>query len=189
LTRKRAFLFIVRLDEEPLPPLLAPRKHIDLVEAADRLVSTWRADRKSELPVFPQPVPPQPGGPTVAISVRSHDLGVTHVVMTPLHLTGAELYRAVFKAMQLPTEQATFNGTIGMRFSYELFQQDKPIPDDQSAVDLVSDLVDIAVRVESFGPRGPDNNKEFRPDEDLDEGLDVDQQRMLLVAAFRHLLP
>ncbi|MET9625818.1 TIR domain-containing protein [Lentzea sp. NPDC006480] len=189
LTRKRAFLFIVRLDEEPLPPLLAPRKHIDLVEAADRLVGTWRADRKSELPVFPQPVPPEPGGPTVAISVRSHDLGTTHVVMTPLHLTGAELYRAVFKALQLPTEQATFNGTVGMRFSYELFQQDKPIADDESTVELVSDLVDIAVRVESVAPRGPYSNKEFRPDEDLDEGLDVDQQRMLLVAAFRHLLP
>ncbi|MEV6239833.1 TIR domain-containing protein [Lentzea sp. NPDC051838] len=189
VTRRRAFLFIVRLDEEPLPPLLAPRKHIDLVEAADRLVATWRSDRKSELPVFPQPVPPAPDGPTVALSVRSHDLGVTHVVMTPLHLTGAELYRAVHKALQLPKEQATFNGTIGMRFSYELFQQEKPIPDDQSTVELVSDLVDIAVRVESFGPRGPYNNKEFRPDDELDEGLDVDQQRMLLVAAFRHLLP
>ncbi|HEX8866713.1 MAG TPA: TIR domain-containing protein, partial [Lentzea sp.] len=176
LTRKRAFLFIVRLDEEPLPPLLAPRKHIDLVEAADRLVTTWRSDRKSELPVFPQPVPPELDGPTVAISVRSHDLGTTHIVMTPLHLTGAELYRAVFKALQLPTEQATFDGAIGMRFSYELFQQDKPIPDDQSTVELVSDLVDIAVRVESFGPRGPYNNKEFRPDDELDEGLDVDQQ-------------
>ncbi|NKE61947.1 CHAT domain-containing protein [Lentzea sp. PSKA42] len=189
MTRRRAFLFIVRLDEEPLPPLLAPRKHIDLVDAADRLVATWRADRKSELPVFPQPVPPALDGPTVAISVRSHDLGVTHVVMTPLHLTGAALYRAVFDAMQLPTEQATFDGTIGMRFSYELFQQNEPIPDDQSTVELVSDLVDIAVRVESFGPRGSYNTKEFRQDEELDEGLDVDQQRMLLVAAFRHLLP
>jgi hypothetical protein len=159
------------------------------VEAADRLVATWRADRKSELPVFPQPVPPAPDRPTVAISVRSHDLGVTHVVMTPVHLTGAELYRTVFKAMQLPTEQATFDGAIGMRFSYELFQQNESIPDDQSTVELVSDLVDIAVRVESFGPRGPFSNKEFRPDDELDEGLDVDQQRMLLVAAFRHLLP
>ncbi|MEU0881990.1 TIR domain-containing protein [Lentzea sp. NPDC005914] len=189
ISRRRAFLFIVRLDEEPLPPLLAPRKHIDLVEAPDRLVATWRADRKSELPVFPQPVPPTTGGPTVAISVRSHDLGVTHVVMTPLHLTGADLYRAVFKALRLPTEQATFDGAIGMRFSYELFQQNEPIPDDQSTVELVSDLVDIAVRVESFGPRGPYSNKEFLPDEEIDEGLDVDQQRMLLVAAFRHLLP
>lgn len=189
MTRRRAFLFIVRLDEEPLPPLLAPRKHIDVVDAADRLVATWRADRKSELPVFPQPVPPALDGPTVAISVRSHDLGTTHVVMTPLHLTGAALYRAVFDAMQLPTEQATFDGAIGMRFSYQLYQQNEPIPDDQSTVELASDLVDIAVRVESFGPRGSYNNKEFRPDEELSEGLDVDQQRMLLVAAFRHLLP
>ncbi|MCP2243676.1 TIR domain-containing protein [Lentzea aerocolonigenes] len=189
MTRRRAFLFIVRLDEEPLPPLLAPRKHIDMVDAADRLVATWRADRKSEFPVFPQPVPPTPDGPTAAISVRSHDLGVTHVVMTPLHLTGAALYRAVFEAMQLPTEQATFDGTIGMRFSYELYQHNDPIPDDQSVVELTSDLVDIAVRVESFGPRGPFNTKEFRADDELDEGLDVDQQRMLLVDAFRHLLP
>ncbi|MFS8096219.1 TIR domain-containing protein [Lentzea alba] len=189
ISRRRAFLFIVRLDEEPLPPLLAPRKHIDLVDAADRLVTTWRADRKSELPVFPQPMPPAPDGPTVAISVRSHDLGVTHVVMTPLHLTGAALYRTVFKALQLPTEQSTFDGAIGMRFSYELFQQTDPIADDQSTVELSSDVVDLAIRVESFGPRGPYNNKEFLPDEEVDEGLDVDQQRMLLVAAFRHLLP
>ncbi|MGI5504982.1 TIR domain-containing protein [Lentzea sp. CA-135723] len=178
MTRRRAFLFIVRLDEEPLPPLLAPRKHIDLVDAADRLVATWRADRKSELPVFPQPVPPTPDGPTVAISVRSHDLGTTHIVMTPLHLTGAGLYRSVFEAMQLPTEQVTFDGTIGMRFTYELYQQNEPIPDDQSTVELASDLVDIAVRVESF-----------KQDKETDDGLDVDQQRMLLVAAFRHLLP
>lgn len=189
MARRRAFLFIVRLDEEPLPPLLAPRKHIDLVDAADRLVTTWRADRKSELPVFPQPVPPTPTGPTIAISVRSHDLGVTHVVMTPLHLTGAELYRAVHRAMQLPAEQSTFDGAIGMRFSYELLQQNEPIADDQSTVELNSDVLDLAIRVESFGPRGPYNNKEFLPDDDIDEGLDVDQQRMLLVAAFRHLLP
>jgi tetratricopeptide (TPR) repeat protein len=189
MTRRRAFLFIVRLDEEPLPPLLSPRKHVDLMDAADRLVATWRADRKSEVPVFPQPAPPAPDGPTVAISVRSHDLGVTHVVMAPLHLTGAALYRAVFAGMRLPSEQTTFDGAIGMRFSYELLQHDDPIPDDQSTVQLTSNLVELAVRVESFGPRGPYNNKEFREDEELDEGLDVDQQRMLIVAAFRHLLP
>ncbi|WP_086668425.1 TIR domain-containing protein [Lentzea kentuckyensis] len=177
LTRRRAFLFIVRLDEEPLPPLLAPRKHVDLVNTADSLVAIWRADRKSELPVFPQPMPPTPDGPTTAISVRSHDLGVTHIVMAPLHLTGADLYRAVFAALRLPTEQPTFDGTIGMRFSYELLQQDKKIPDDQSTVDLKSGIVDIAVRVESFEPKS------------ADDGLDVDRQRMLLVAAFRHLLP
>lgn len=177
MTRRRAFLFIVRLDEEPLPPLLAPRKHADLMTAADRLVATWRADRKSELPVFPQPMPPTPDGPTVAISVRSHDLGVTHVVMAPLHLTGAALHRAVFDGLRLPAEQATFDGTIGMRFSYELLQQNRPIPNDQSTVDLRSGIVDIAVRVESLVPKS------------ADEGLDVDQQRMLLVAAFRHLLP
>ncbi|MET9224869.1 TIR domain-containing protein [Lentzea sp. NPDC003310] len=187
MTRRRAFLFIVRLDEEPLPPLLAPRKHIDLVDAADRLVATWRSDRKSELPVFPQPVPPTPDGPTVAISVRSHDLGTTHVVMTPLHLTGVTLYQAVFDAMQLPTEQVTFDGTVGMRFSYELYQQNEPIANNESTVELASDVVDIAVRVESFGPRPGYHNKELRPEPE--EGLDVDQQRMLLVAAFRHLLP
>jgi hypothetical protein len=187
MTRRRAFLFIVRLDEEPLPPLLAPRKHIDFVDAADRLVAIWRSDRKSELPVFPQPVPPTPNGPTVAISVRSHDLGTTHVVMIPLHLTGAALYKSVFDAMQLPTEQATFDGAIGMRFTYELYQQNEPIPNDQSTVELTSDVVDIAVRVESFGPPGTQGNKEFRPLPE--EGLDVDQQRMLLVNAFRHLLP
>ncbi|MFD5825424.1 TIR domain-containing protein [Lentzea sp. NPDC060358] len=179
VTRRRAFLFIVRLDEEPLPPLLAPRKHIDLVDAADRLVATWRADRKSELPVFPQPVPPAPDGPTVSLSVRSHDLGVTHVVMAPLHVTGAELYQVVFDALRLPTEQATFDGSTGMRFSYELFRQNESIPADQSTVDMTPDVVDIAVRVESHGAR----------DGASDEGLDVDQQRMLLVAAFRHLLP
>lgn len=189
MTRRRAFLFLVRLDEEPLPPFLAPRKHVDLADAADRLVATWRADRKSELPVFPQPVPPTPDGPTAAVSVRSHDLGTTHVVMTPLHLTGAALYRAVFDAMQLPTEQVAFDGTVGMRFSYELYQHNEPIPDDQSTVELTSDLVDIAVRVESFGGRAARGTREYREDEELDEGLDVDRQRMLLVAAFRHLLP
>lgn len=189
LTRRRAFLFIVRLDEEPLPAVLAPRKHIDLVEAADRLVTTWRADRKSELPVFPQPVPPAPGGPTVAISVRSHDLGVTHIVMTPLHLTGTELHRTVTEALRLPAEQATFDGTVGMRFTYELFSQNKPIPADESTVELATDLVDISISIESIAPRRPYSTREYRPDDDLDKGFDVDQQRMLLVAAFRHLLP
>ncbi|SDF96451.1 CHAT domain-containing protein [Lentzea fradiae] len=182
VTRRRAFLFLVRLDEEPLPPL-APRKHIDLVDAADRLVATWRTDRKSELPVFPQPVPPAPDGPTTAISVRSHDLGVTHVVMVPLHVTGAELYQAVFDGLRLPTEQATFDGATGMRFSYELFQQNTSIPTDQSIVELASDVVDIAVRVEPLGTGSSPRAQR------ADEGFDVDQQRMLLVAAFRHLLP
>ncbi|SER23643.1 CHAT domain-containing protein [Lentzea xinjiangensis] len=185
LTRRRAFPFIVRLDEEPLPPLLVPRKHFDLFDAAERLVATWRADRKSELPVFPQPVPPAPHGPAVAISVRSHDLGVTHIVMTPLHVTGAELYRTVFDALRLPTEQATFDGTTGMRFSYELYRQNESIPADESVVELPSGVVDIAVRVEPLGHTG----EEPHPDDEDGEGFDVDRQRMLLVAAFRHLLP
>lgn len=186
MARRRAFLFIVRLDEEPLPPLLAPRKHIDLMHAAERLVATWRADRKSELPVFPQPTPPVPGGPTAAISVRSHDLGVTHVVMTPLHLTGNALYRAVHEAMKLPTEQTTFDGAIGMRFSYHLSQGNDLIPDTESTVELRSDVVDIEIRVESFSPRGASAPQNSREDE---TELEVDQQRLLLVAAFRHLLP
>lgn len=174
MARRRAFLFIVRLDEEPLPPLLAPRKHIDLVDATDRLVTTWRSDRKSELPVFPQPTPPLSDGPTVALSIRSHDLGVTHVVMAPLHLTGEALHRAVHEAMRLPPQQT--NGPIGMRFSYRLSQQGETIHDTESTVELRSDVVDIEIRVESFGQK------------DLDE-LEQDEQRRLLVAAFRHLLP
>ena len=185
MTRRRAFLFIVRLDEEPLPSLLAPRKHIDLTDAAERLVATWRADRKSELPVFPQPTPPAVKGPTAAISVRSHDLGVTHVVMTPLHLTGTALYRAVHAAMKLPAEQTTFDGAVGMRFSYHLSQGNEPITDSESTVELRSDVVNIEIRVESFGPRGAFSLQNYREEDDPD----VSQQRLLLVAAFRHLLP
>jgi hypothetical protein len=173
LTRRRAFLFIVRLDEEPLP-LLVPRKHIDLVDAADRLVTTWRSDRKSALPVFPQPQPPVPGDPTVAVSVRSHDLGITHVVMAPLHLTGESLHQAVHGALRLPEEQVDFDGEIGMRFSYRLVQQGRPIARDQSTVELKSDAVELGIRVEWLGQ---------------EDALDVDQQRLLLIAAFRHLLP
>ncbi|ANZ38065.1 hypothetical protein BBK82_20370 [Lentzea guizhouensis] len=171
LTRRRAFLFIVRLDEEPLP-LLAPRKHFDHVDAAERLVTTWRADRKSALPVFPQPRPPVPDGPTVAVPVRSHDLGITHVVMAPLHLTGESLHGAVHHALQLPEQQVGFDGSISMRFSYQLLHQGKPIERDESTVDLTA--VDLGIKVEWLGP---------------EDALDVDQQRLLLIAAFRHLLP
>lgn len=182
LTRRRSFLFIVRLDEEPLPPLLIPRKHIDLMDAADRLVATWRADRKSELPVFPQPAPPHLDGPTAAVSVRSRDLGVTHVVMTPLHLTGNALHEAVHTAMMLPAEQTTFDGSAGMRFSYELLHANEPIPNSKSTVDPRPDTVDIEIRIDSFGPRNALAEQQGGE-------LDVDQRRLLLAAAFRHLLP
>ncbi|KOV84035.1 hypothetical protein ADL03_18685 [Nocardia sp. NRRL S-836] len=173
LTRRRAFLFVVRVDEEPLP-LLTPRKHIDLVDAADRLVTTWRADRKSALPVFPQPRPPVPDGPTVAVPVRSHDLGITHVVMAPLHLTGESLHRAVHSALRLPEEQAGFDGQVGLRFSYRLSQQGTVIAPGESTVDPRSDVVDLGIHVEWLAG---------------DDALDVDQKRLLLIAAFRHLLP
>ncbi|MEU7479147.1 toll/interleukin-1 receptor domain-containing protein [Lentzea sp. NPDC042327] len=171
LTRRRAFLFIVRVDEEPLP-LLTPRKHVDLVDAVERLVTAWRSDRKSALPVFPQPRPPVADGPTVAVSVRSHDLGITHVVMAPLHLTGEALHGAVHTALRLPEEQVSFDGTVAIRFSYQLLHQDSPIARDESTVDLTA--VDLGIRVEWLGP---------------EDALDVDQQRLLLIAAFRHLLP
>ena len=65
LRDRRAFLFVVRLDDTPLPRLLSTRKYLDSAlgwpAVANALMDTWRRDRATKMPVVPATGRPIPG--------------------------------------------------------------------------------------------------------------------------------
>lgn len=61
INEERSFLFIVRLDHTPLPPLLAVRRYLDGMcdwpSVARDLADAWLDDFDTGTPVFPPPDP------------------------------------------------------------------------------------------------------------------------------------
>ena len=187
LAERRAFLFVMRLDATPLPPLLAPRKYLDATDwddAVARLVAAWQRDLAQRVPVVPQPRPTTPG---MTVYVRNHALGVAHTVTTTPDATGQELYEQVRWALDLPDQESRFGGRVGLRFSYRLLARDEPLPDKPlSDVDITEgDTLDLEVLVEPFGPDGPQENWVMR----ADKGPNRKLLSTMLRSAFRHLAP
>lgn len=81
ISEERSFLFIVRLDETPLPPLLAVRRYLDGVHdwpsVARDLAGTWLDDLDTGAPVFRPPDPkPQTERSTLVVRMRNQALSV-----------------------------------------------------------------------------------------------------------------
>lgn len=200
LQERRSFLFVVRLDETPLPSLLAPRQYLDAFdgnwdEVANELAAAWRRDRAVGEPVLPAPrsVVTHNGAdrcPTIVLYVRNRTLAVAHVIVVPAESTGRKLESMVRDALKLPDVETKFGGAVGMRFHYQLKKAGEPISFDKTLVELhITDgtTIDLEVQVESFGPAGPSLVMTYR--HGTSTGLSPAVTRSLISSAFGHLLP
>ncbi|MGH3921312.1 MAG: toll/interleukin-1 receptor domain-containing protein [Pseudonocardiaceae bacterium] len=189
LQERRSFLFIVRLDMTPLPPLLAPRQYLDAVdtnwdELVNELAATWSRDLAVGEPVLPAPCAAatrngefQPSN--IIVYIRNRALSVAHVIAVPAGSTGQDLEGLVRSALALPDVEEKFGGTVGMRFHYQLRNADSAIVDGAT--------VDLEVQVESFGPTGPSRTITYR--QGVPTGLPPATTRALINSAFDHLIP
>ncbi len=107
LQERRSFLFIVRLDKTPLPPLLAPRQYVDAFdnnwgELVGELAAIWHRDRAVGEPVLPAPHSAAKNDgegkrPIIVLYIRNRALSVAHVIAVPKESKGQELESLVRK--------------------------------------------------------------------------------------------
>jgi hypothetical protein len=196
--RARPFVFIVRLDDSELPPVLAPRRYLDAFggrreAAADQLAAVWTADRAVGTKVLPapQPVPePQPRTqPILHIYARNQSLRVSHEVRIPAGATSRTLVAALTAQLALPKEASEYGGAVGVRFGYRYqLAGERLDPDSTIPLPLAEgDVVDIEVVVEPFGPDGAlADPVSFLPGRDY--AIPPEMIRELCQKAIEHLL-
>lgn len=201
LLERRSFLFIVRLDKTPLPPLLAPRHYLDAAdnswdELVNQLVTTWLRDRAVGEPVLPAPCPTTTENgaderQNIVLHVRNRALSVAHVIAVPEESTGRQLASLVCVALALPDVEEKFGGAVGMRFYYRLENARRTISDDPRRLDELhitdGDTIDLEVQVESFGPEGSSPLVAYR--KGVSTSLSPVTTRSLINSAFGHLIP
>ncbi|MCS7478529.1 toll/interleukin-1 receptor domain-containing protein [Umezawaea endophytica] len=195
LAGRRAFLFVVRLDDRVPPTLLSTRRYLDAEDdwavVADQLTAAWKADSSVAATVLPVPVPSavDGGGPSISLHVRNRALSVAHVLDVPAEATGEELHVLVRTALALPDEETRFGGAVGLRFFYQLKSGDDHIPDEPLARVGITDgaTIDIEVRMESFGPDGSFARSTFRRGEAT--AATPAMVRTLVRSALGHLFP
>lgn len=196
--RARPFVFIVRLDDSELPPVLAPRRYLDAFGgrrhfAADQLAAVWTRDRALGTKVLPAPAPvPEPAPrdePTLHIYARNQSLQVSHEVRIPHGVTSRVLVAAITEQLALPTEASEYGGAVGVRFAYRYRHAGESLTED-SDVPLAlgdGDVVDIEVVVEPFGPDGAlADPVSFLPGRDY--AIPPEMIRDLCQKAIEHLL-
>ncbi len=166
LQERRSFLFIVRLDATPLPPLLAPRQYLDAFNNWDDLVNElaaiWGRDRAVGEPVLPACFLAATGigeaqPPNIVLYVRNRALSVAHVIAVPVESTGQDLESLVRAELALPDIEKRFGGAVGMRFHYQFKNDDKTIPFDKTLAELhITDgaTIEFEVEIESFDSAG-----------------------------------
>ena len=163
--RARPFVFIVRLDDSDLPPVLAPRRYLDAFGglrevAADQLATVWKRDRAVGTRVLPAPAPvPEPdphAAPALHVYARNQSLHVSHEVRLAIAATPRNLIAALTEQLALPTEASEYGGAVGVRFSYRYQHAGVQLdPRSDSPLGLAEgDVVDIEVVVEPYGPDG-----------------------------------
>lgn len=172
LTNRRTFLFIVRVDDTPLPTIIATRRYLDarggVARVAETLAATWRGDRDARVPVLPAPGVEASGGragtdePTIELKIHNCDFDVAHVHRTAESTTGADLMAQVRKVLELPSDlrpEGTVN--VGLRFRYRLVRHGIPLSEGPLAAKSLTALhladgnsVDLEVIAEAFGPTG-----------------------------------
>lgn len=162
--RARPFVFIVRLDESELPPVLAPRRYLDAFggmrqQAADQLAAVWTRDRALGTRVLPAPAgvaEPVNDASIVHVYARNQSLRVSHEVRIRTGASTRDLVAALTEQLALPTEASEYGGAVGVRFGYKYQHAgEQLVPDSDVPLRLAEgDVVDVEVIVEPFGPEG-----------------------------------
>ena len=196
--RARPFVFIVRLDDSDLPPVLAPRRYLDAFgghreTAADQLAAVWTRDREVGTKVLPAPVPvPEPtprDEPTLHVYARNQALRVSHEVRIRVGATSRELVEALAEQLALPTEASEYGGAVGVRFGYRYRHSGEQLVEDSDVPLGLTEgaVIDIEVVVEPFGPDGALSDPvSFLPGRDY--AIPPEMIRDLCQKAIEHLL-
>jgi TIR domain-containing protein len=191
---RRSFLFVVCLDETPLPPLLAVRRYLNGYEnwheVAQDLVDTWKDDLNTGTPAFPPPNPTRELGPhTLTVRVRNRAMRMTHVVGTRADATGTDLIATVTTALALPGKESQLNGALEVHFTYRLLlQDDTEVTQQPLKAQAITDgtLLDLEIHAQASGPDGPYGETTYRSERANSETPDI---AALTNKAFAHLTP
>lgn len=194
LRLRRAFLFVLRLDQTRLPPLLQPRQYLDAFvdwdQAVDRLARGWHEDRAVRMPVLPAPSPvtTNDDAPRVIVRVRNTTLAVVHVLAVPARVSRPKLEALVYASLALPDKITEFNGAVGLRFRYQLVRDGEQLPDTASELDIREGTqLDLVVTYSAFvgDTSHPGVEVRDRGSRDLSRKL----TDTLIRKAFHHLMP
>lgn len=199
MREKRRFLFVVRLDDTPVPPLLTTRPQLDgrgdARPAVAELVATWARECALGDPVLPSPNPPE-RAPELAFYVQNRALSVYHKLEhVPAGATVGQLMGQTRAELRLRRQVTEFDGSVGLRFSYRFLLDDEPLPEDKllAAFGLGhGDAVQLEVTIEPFGPDGGSAAGTYLSGDDGPEGaarLSPTLLRALADEAFSHLRP
>ena len=165
VTEKRAFLVAGRLEDNPLPALLAPRLRVDLFPELQpgigQIIDTWRADRNAEQatqrPVASSPIAQQDDAEPNTVYVTSEAFGITVPVRVDLNAPAGLLLDRIVARAALP-KVWQWEGKIGVRFTYTLMNDEKPLDRRKSlAVQDVADrsVVWLKTRMSQFSDAAP----------------------------------
>jgi len=204
LRERKVFLFVVRLDDVTLPPVLSARRVLDadgdVASVVPTLVDTWHWDvrrHQDGLPVRPAPsegdrAPVE----TVGIYVRNRAFGVQHHMRVPRHVTGHQLHARVRGALQLRPSTSELGGHLVLTYTYRLMRGDEEIPagSDEPVAVFEETTLDLEVEVhlpprEDGVPMPPIT---YRPWTGSLAMVDPPTRReieRLMAASFRHLQP
>ncbi len=198
INERRAFLFVLRLDDTALPLILAARHYLDAFRdwnrAVERLAETWKRDwdlRKRAIGVLPAPgLADFPLDAEWGLYVFNSSLSVEHFLRASPRLSCRQLQARVHAALRLQDVVSILDGRLGMRFSYQLVKGSSRLapelllPDAGIEDDTVLNLI---VDAEPFGPSQPAQSVTFR----TPGGVPLTKafQRDLLLKAFNHLRP
>ncbi len=165
VTEKRAFLVAGRLEDNPLPALLAARLRVDLFPELQpgigQIVDTWRADRNAEQatqrPVASSPIAQQDDTEPNTVYVTSEAFAITVPVRVDLNAPAGMLLDRIVARAALP-QVWQWEGKIGVRFTYTLMNDEKPLDRRKSLA--VQDVADRSVlwlktRMSQFSDAAP----------------------------------
>jgi hypothetical protein len=196
INEERSFLFIVRLDTTPLPPLLAVRRYLDGIHdwpaVARDLADAWLDDLDTGTPVFPPPDPvPEIERSILVVKVRNQALVMTHVIGVSPESTGADLLPAIRTTLALPAFEAQLDGALKIQFSYRLLHDGEPVNDEPIVAQGITEgtMLDLEIKVEASGPDGPFGEKVYRSAADSIPSVSEKTVRAMVNTAFAHLLP
>jgi hypothetical protein len=187
VTEKRAFLVAARIEDTPLPQLLAPRLYCDLFPelhpGIDRIIDTWRADRTAEQatkrPVAQARVPAAPVAGASTLYITSDLFAITVPWQTDLDRPAGSLLDDIVERYHLPL-QIDHEGRFGIRVGYRLMHRDNALDRstklaEQGVADR--DVVWIEARLEPFAavaPYGGDASSQvYRNDQPVAPLLDA----------------
>jgi hypothetical protein len=127
VTEQRSFIVTGRLEEVPVPTLLAARLYVDLFPdpqpGIDRLLTLWRRDReterRTERPVASVASADGLGDGPDEVFVTSAVFGITVPLRTSLDQPAGVLLTRVIAQLKLPSS-FSHEGRAGIRFEYAL---------------------------------------------------------------------